>query len=307
MQPTKKLIRVERGSTITLNFLKRLFFKKLTANSTTIFLRGADIISVEPQLSGQHDPDLTKLIRQRVQDGYSDFFIDIGANIGLISCQVGNLFQKVVCYEPNPLCVNILRVNTAITINQADVIIRDHGLGGIAGELELWIPKHNWGGAFVRSPENSYTDETLAKKDGLIKLDSTNYVVSTVSIKESESDLTKTFSELSKQKLKKGIVKIDIEGMELAVLEGIGKALPSDMQITILLENWEERLDFELIRHYFANRKVELQKIEHVNPYKKSWARPLKAIALAFGSRKIYLQNIDACDNKTGDICLTIS
>ncbi|MCD8525284.1 MAG: FkbM family methyltransferase [Gammaproteobacteria bacterium] len=164
MQLTKKLIRVQSGSSIALNFLKKLLFKKLTTGSTTIFLRGADVISVDPQTNGQHDPDLTKLIEQRVQDGYGDFFIDIGANIGLISCQVGNLFQKVICYEPNPLCVNILRVNTAIALNHADVVIHEHGLGGIAGALELWIPKHNWGGAFVRSAENSYTDETLAKK-----------------------------------------------------------------------------------------------------------------------------------------------
>src|ERR1039457_1398249 len=61
-------------------------FKYLTKNSTNLFLKGKDIISIYPQTVGIHEPTITSLIDHFASNGYSDFLIDIGANIGLTSC-----------------------------------------------------------------------------------------------------------------------------------------------------------------------------------------------------------------------------
>ena len=100
------------------DFLKRRFehsvFRNFTRKSLNIFLRGGDIISEGPLVDGEHEGLLTKFISNSAENGMSDFLIDIGANIGLTSCKNGNGFQKVYCFEPNPLCVNILKTNLAI-------------------------------------------------------------------------------------------------------------------------------------------------------------------------------------------------
>jgi hypothetical protein len=45
---------------------------------------------------GEYEPEVVELIKYWADSNYSDFFLDIGANIGLISCQVGHLFKPWV-------------------------------------------------------------------------------------------------------------------------------------------------------------------------------------------------------------------
>ncbi len=118
-----------------------------------------------------HEPVLTKFIETCCDSEYSDFLIDIGANIGLTTCQNGNAFKEVVCFEPNPLCVNVLKVNTEIAIDGPTVEINEYGLGAEEGKFELWMAKNNWGGGFVRNAQNTYSDDTLAIKDGFKYID----------------------------------------------------------------------------------------------------------------------------------------
>ena len=152
------------------------FFKKITYQSLNIFLRGGDIISVDPQIFGVHEEVLTKYINYVAENGSRDFLIDIGANIGLSSCQNGNKFKKVYCFEPNPLCVNILKTNLAISLNEGAFKIFDFALGNEDGLFDLYIPKHNWGGAFVRN-SNDYSDEVLGRKDGFESISEKNYLI----------------------------------------------------------------------------------------------------------------------------------
>ena len=198
-------------TTTAFGIIRNRIFKKVTSHSLNYFLRGGDLISVNPLTNGVHEPGLTHVISHFCENGYSDFLIDIGANIGLTSCQNGNRFKKVICFEPNPLCVHILKVNTEIGITDSLVEINEYGLGNEAGTYELWIPKHNWGGAFVKSSENSYSDEILASKDSFSAVVKSNYSVKSIDIRSTESVLTEKFAGLIDSGLTSGVLTTPVE------------------------------------------------------------------------------------------------
>ena len=91
-------------------------FIALTNKAMPVFLRARDAISIAPQVTGYHEERIFNLVNKYADLGYSDFFIDIGANIGLSSCQSGHRFQEVHCYEPNPDCFSILSINTKLCL-----------------------------------------------------------------------------------------------------------------------------------------------------------------------------------------------
>ena len=70
-------------------------------------MRCSDLITVDIQLFGVHEPLITKIISYFNKEGFNDFFLDVGANIGISTCQNGNDFKEVHLFEPNPLCRNI--------------------------------------------------------------------------------------------------------------------------------------------------------------------------------------------------------
>jgi hypothetical protein len=88
-----------------------MLLKYLTKKSAGLFLRGGDLISIGVLSEGIHEPDTSELIKIFADGGYNNFLIDIGANIGLISCQTAEKFSEVHMYEPNPLCCHVLAVN----------------------------------------------------------------------------------------------------------------------------------------------------------------------------------------------------
>ena len=75
------------------NRKKHRQFESLTKNSLNLFLRIGDSISISPQIKGSWEPVLASFLKFAASNGYSDFLIDIGANVGLTSCQSGRLFK----------------------------------------------------------------------------------------------------------------------------------------------------------------------------------------------------------------------
>jgi len=103
-----------RYSVNNLEFMRRdsaeKRFKQVTRSALPLFLRGGDTITITPSVAGFHEDDVESVIRWAARNGHGDFLIDIGANIGLTSCLVGDCFSAVRCYEPNPLAFAILGV-----------------------------------------------------------------------------------------------------------------------------------------------------------------------------------------------------
>ena len=287
--------------------IKKIIFKRMTSKGLKVFLRKGDIFSFAPLFEGVHEKPLTNLIEFFSEKNFSDYFIDIGANIGLSSCQNGSAFQKVICFEPNPLCANILRTNLAISLPSEKFIINEFALGEAEGDFELCIPKHNWGGAFIRSDDNAYSEAILASKDNFDGLDSDNYVNSVVQVKSTKDTFLEIFSNLRRKDLKKGIVKIDVEGFEEVVLLGIAEVLPSDFDVVIVFENFNENFDFIRLEKAFLNRKISLCKIENtiVNSVH---SRLYQIVSLMLGkSDDHYLAKLNDVNSVVGDIVVEVS
>lgn len=303
---TKRRLLVREMNPIA--FLRRrislFLFKYLMRNSLGLFLKGNDIISVGPQLYGSHEPVLTNFIDKIATDGHSDFLVDIGANIGLTSCQNGASFEKVISFEPNPLCVNILKTNLQITLDEDKFELHDYALGDEDGMLDLFIPKHNWGGAFVKN-NNEYSNEVLSSKDGFSKLNEKNYLVRTVTVKNSIDTLSQLLNSLVTGGKYSGVIKIDVEGYEGKIIRAIGETLPKELDVYIIFENWDPEIRIRDIKDAFGKRNVELYKFERsvMKNNKLNFLGALKFLLLGEKTELVVLET----DNHVGDIIVRVN
>ena len=229
-------------------------FQHLTKPALPMFLRGCDIISSAPLTLGTHEPQLVSLLNNYANQGYIDFLIDIGANIGLTSCQSGLLFKKVVMFEPNPLCIGVLQSNTSLMLDQVPHEIHNFGLGIRDETLTLRIPKHNWGGAYVVTRENTYSANTLMQKDGFTHDDPANYLTRDIKIRNAADALAKVFDELTLSGAARGIIKIDVEGLESVVLNAIAESVPASLELVVVFEHWGSTFEPTALLESFGGR-----------------------------------------------------
>lgn len=130
-----------------------------------------------------------------VQDG--DVFWDVGANIGLVSCIVGRAAEvETVAFEPYPPTVQSLRRNLA-----------DNGLSGRSTVVEVAL------GAQEGTAELAIADDWDTKHSIVNDGDSTI----TVPVRRGDA----IASELGAP----DILKIDVEGAELDVLDGLSETI----------------------------------------------------------------------------------
>lgn len=281
-----------------INFVKARTFNYLTRNASQLFMRGGDVISIGPHIQGCHEPQVMAALDLFAKKGFDDFLLDIGANIGLTSCQSAGNFKKTLMFEPNPLCVNILRTNAAIALSECNYEIREYGLGDRDELLPLRIPKNNWGGAYVVAAQNSYSSGTLAAKDGFDCFDPKNYLTKQIEIKQADLVFENVFNELKNSGLKNGAIKIDVEGFESVVLNAISRSLPSDMSLMIIFESWGGNFDRENATTIFGNR-ARLHSLAKTPAGAKSRFGKLIAIIIAGGQKftlKNWSRNDDAND-----------
>ncbi|MGE5475606.1 MAG: FkbM family methyltransferase [Bacteroidales bacterium] len=286
------------------SFLRRAF-RKATRKSSNLFLRGRDLISVHPQILGMHEPELTKLIDYLAANGHGDYLIDIGANIGLTSCQSGNGFRVVHMYEPNPLCCHILEVNATIALDAGRFFIHPLGLGDRDKAVRLTVPKHNWGGAFVRDEANSYDPSILASKDGFAKLHADNYFEVDIKIADTAAELGGLFAQLAAEGLRNGVIKIDVEGYEPVVLAGIAKALPPDASVAVIFESWDHNFDIASALAAFQGRATAYKLATHL-PWKRHWPKFLRTLALIAKRKVPTTVEPNSGDDWMGDIILKV-
>jgi FkbM family methyltransferase len=276
----------------------------ITKKSLPIFLRGGDVISVLPQALGYHEIRVRELINTSAKEGYKDFLLDIGANIGLSSCQSGDLFKEVHCYEPNPDCFQILKINTKISLKTCKVVLNNFGLGLIDDQSQLYVPRGNWGGAFIHDEANMYTDEEVSSKDGYAGFSSDNYEIVSISIKDSVPHFSQLFAELKSRGLRKGFIKIDVEGYENVVLEAIAKSIPENVEVVILFECFTKGFNPTALLEKFHGRAKPYRLVRSPEKYLGKLNR-LKKIFAQFGY--VYqLKEFDSLGNAT-DIVFIVS
>lgn len=192
-------------------FLKKVL--KTYPPEINYFLKPNDGISYHPLIGVKHDEEVSSTIIFLSQF-LPNYFIDVGANIGLISLDVGNRFNKVICIEPNPIVCNILRTNTALNGNNFE--IHEVGIGRSTELLDLYIPKKNLGGAFILKT-NELSNDELAKKDGFDSFDVKNYINQEIQIKSCSEFFIKNHIPEDKSI----VIKIDIEGQDGQVIDNL--------------------------------------------------------------------------------------
>lgn len=158
--------------------------------------------------SGTYEKGTLDIIGKILKEG--DLFVDVGANIGLMSIYAGMIVGKqgsVVAFEPNPNTRKILEEN--ITLNRVESIkVEGVALSSEARRGKIYDQWDiNRGGASLIKPLNpteSYDIEEI------------------------------TFSEYFKSEQQIELIKIDVEGYELEVLTG-AKAFISETKVPPVL------------------------------------------------------------------------
>jgi len=277
--------------------LKESIYKRITSNSD-FFLRPSDIISNAPIIHGLHEPAVHNLLMRLSKNNIDNFLIDIGANIGLTSCQARGLFKKFHLFEPNPLALNILKTNCHFMLE--NYVIHDYALGKTSENSNITIPKKNMGGAFIKHQDNFYDEDffnRFARKEGHKDYRSANYACLPIRIEPTITNIEKIIKEAS---YKPGIIKIDTEGYEQSILEDIAKIIPSDMQAIIIFENHSHQFSPNNLTSLFSGN-ARLYSITQTKHYKSKLRRYLGIFDL--------MQHLQPTEtgNIIGDLCLALN
>ena len=226
----------------------------LLKDSLPIFLRGGDSITLDPLVNGYWEQVLTAFIKTAARAGFSGFFLDVGANIGLTSCQCGDSFREVFMFEPNPELFPILELNTKLMLQSCRRRAFNVGLGPVSTKATLNVPTNNWGGAFIRDSNNAYRDSLFATRHLVDQFDLKIYRQIDICIEATGDLCPGLFSELSRAGLSRGVIKLDTEGYERAILESLAPHIPPDFSVVIVFENWDPDLDIEALAARFDRR-----------------------------------------------------
>jgi FkbM family methyltransferase len=139
--------------------------------------------------------------------------LDIGANIGNHTLFFADHFEQVWAFEPHPRTVELLRFNAALRPN---VRCFAHGLSNHSGAAELRVPAQNVGMATLHPA----TLGALAAQAG------------SVACQLARLDDLPELVALQGQRV--ALMKVDVEGHELAVLEGAQALLARDRPVVVL-------------------------------------------------------------------------
>lgn len=178
-------------------------YTALSVNNTTaqFVVNERDVICKTRSRLQEEEYELVSILREVSED---DVFYDIGANTGLYSCFVSKRCDRcqVVAFEPYPPNITELKANTNLN-NPKRISIFDIALSDTSGTISFSTPEEPTPGHGTGSIAGSPTGESVRTRRG----------------DELISD-----GEVSPP----NIVKIDVEGAEPLVIDGLRKALSND-------------------------------------------------------------------------------
>lgn len=185
-------------------------------NYTIAFPEEFDWVKEEFNKSGVWEPKTTEYVEKHLKAGQT--FVDIGAQVGYFSILAAKLGAKVFAFEPSLNNRTLLEKN--IKDNDCDVQVFSQALSNENGSAIL------------------YTDTT----PGQYSLIGSGNGEKVETIKYDNLDLPIP-----------DMIKIDAEGFEKQVLEGMQSVLTTDKPITIIIEDWRNEITDWLVRTHKFN------------------------------------------------------
>jgi FkbM family methyltransferase len=206
--------------------LKELLLSQMLRRQPVDFAKSRPMVSIigdhisdRIRASGLYEREILEFLRDHVFDRAlcgEQTALDVGANIGNHSIFFSDLFKKVVAFEPNPLARTILEVNAELN-GVANIDLRATALSDKSGSSVLHFAPGNLGAAHLATA-GAQSMERKVK----VELAVGDEVVA------SEEPI--------------GFIKVDVEGAELQVLQGLEQTIRSHLPL-IMLEQWPAVID----------------------------------------------------------------
>jgi FkbM family methyltransferase len=161
---------------------------------------------------GRYEEENVEVLFSFLEDGA--VFLDIGANLGLFSLRIADRIRRngrVFAFEPHPMLVKFARHSIDYSGLSGLVTVFNLGLSDTEAATEFRFEKgHLGGGAIGHSNDAEKFDNVTAK--------------------------VKRFDDLFGPDFKVDLVKIDVEGHELAVLRGMRETLRRSPSVKVMFE-----------------------------------------------------------------------
>jgi FkbM family methyltransferase len=163
---------------------------------------------------GRYEEDNSQVLLSFVRP--DTVFLDIGANIGFYTLQIGRRLSKagkIYAFEPHPELGRLLHLNVANHLIDGMVTIFPVALSDSNGRTELHYPRGHLGGGSIMAP----------------------YEVEPWQGRTIESDMRR-LDDLLGPDFACDLAKLDVEGHELPVLRGMRRTIINSPDIKILFE-----------------------------------------------------------------------
>lgn len=202
----------------------------------------------EKHILRQHRPPYEKAVKKKLQEFHGKLFIDVGANRGLYSRMLSKNFERVYAFEPNPKILPLLKKGLPSNVSVFEVALSENngittlffGPDSLSGSADTILPVFQYKPSPPREDWKPYVHQTFIGKEG-------------VSVRKRSFDSYELFPEL---------VKIDVEGAEFLVLEGMKYSLADKRVLNILVEL------------HNLERREELQRLFDRVGYASQWIDP---------------------------------
>jgi FkbM family methyltransferase len=256
------------------------------------WIRPGDSLTATILLDSEYEQIEVETIKTFAREGFSDFFVDFGANIGIVSCETGDSFKEIHAFEPNPELLAILKSNLILNVREARFKVYPFALGSETKNGTLHLPRGNTGGAFIQGIEQAYSEATLAAKDGFTRYTADNYQKLPIEIRETETVLKELFESLSRKKLSKGVIKIDVEGFENHIIENLILTMPKGFHLQVVFESWDSVHSPE--PGPWNNPMVKLFHLKQTHKFQSPSSRIMRSVLfLIFGWQKFHWEQVE--------------
>ncbi|GAA4648850.1 FkbM family methyltransferase [Kistimonas scapharcae] len=193
-------------------YFLRYLSKKNSVRHPTMVGFSYDAISHKINVDGLYEVDeleaLSKILGLNAKRHSTA--LDVGANIGNHAIYFSRFFSKVIAFEPNPKTYRLLDINTEHISN---IETKKVGLSDKKDTLNFKIDKTNWGASRI-------TGEDLS-------IDGTSFI--SIHVESLDEVLSDQSSQIE-------LMKIDVEGHELRVLQGAKRTIEHHKPIILFEE-----------------------------------------------------------------------